>query len=245
MQDSGGGQSGNFSLAGGTHRVYMKLTTNKILIWMMTRNADSSENHYCGAFDRVYKGPFNRVAFGVGPGCELKDKATDGDDYACKPGGTPTQYLTYTHWKTDSESLNYTDGYHRAQIDSMGLLDGVLVQNSNMGACCKPDGECVLTTQGDCQLLNGFYHGANTLCESYVCCPRPFADTDADGDVDQDDFGAFQLCYNGSGAAPTGCECLDRNKDGKVDSIDFTAFNNCFTGPNVPWSQVATPTCNP
>ncbi len=249
MQDSGGGACGDFSLGGGTHMVYLKLTTSKILIWMRTKNADDSDNHYCGAFDRVYKGPVNRVSVGVGPGCELQDKATQGDAYACKVGGTPKRCLTYAsnlaYGSPPPPNANYTDGYWRTEIDSMSLLDGVLVSNSNMGACCKPDGECVITTQGDCTLLDGFYHGANTVCESYLCCPRPFADVDTDGDVDQDDFGAFQLCYNGSGTAPTGCQCFDRNNDGKIDATDFASFGNCFTGPNVPWSQAATPSCLP
>jgi hypothetical protein len=78
-----------------------------------------------------------------------------------------------------------------------------------------------------------------------LCCPTPFADGDFDGDVDQNDFGSVQVCYNGPGAAPAGCTCLNRDGDSDVDSTDVTAFMNCFTGPNVLWSAGLTPSCSP
>ena len=62
----------------------------------------------------------------------------------------------------------------------------------------------------------------------------PFADADGDGDVDQMDFAAFQLCYTGSGGGvPPGCGCWDRDKNNDVNYNDFTEFNDCWTGPNV------------
>ena len=79
-----------------------------------------------------------------------------------------------------------------------------------------------------------------------TACYTPFADKNGDGDVDQDDFAAFQLCYSGNGIpAPDGCECFDRDKDNDVDSNDLTAFSNCGTGPSVSWSLVLTPNCSP
>jgi hypothetical protein len=114
------------------------------------------------------------------------------------------------------------------------------------GACCKNDASCVETDINTCEtVLGGRHQGPGTGCATTTCCPYPFADGDHDGDVDQDDFGVFQLCYNGSGPVPTGCECLDRNTDSKVDGLDLTAFTDCWTGPNVPWSQSLTPGCNP
>ncbi len=232
MVDSGGGMCGNFSLVGGGNWIYMKLTTNKILIW----HANGAGENYCGAFDRVYKGPFNSVSIGTGPGCELQDKS-QGDVYTCKSGGTPKQCLTY--------STKY-EGYYESRFDSMNLLGGILVQNTNEGACCRPDGVCLDgTTQSECVIENGAWRGPNTLCSQSLCCPTPFADADHDGDVDQDDFGAFQLCYNGEGAVPTGCECFDRNNDNRINTTDFTSFGNCWTGPNVPWSAGITPSCAP
>jgi hypothetical protein len=69
-------------------------------------------------------------------------------------------------------------------------------------------------------------------------CPVPFADVDEDGDVDQIDFGVFQVCYAGSGI-PHGtnpiCGCLDVNLDQDIDVEDFEAFSACATGPSVPF----------
>ena len=89
---------------------------------------------------------------------------------------------------------------------------------------------------------DGFY-----LDESI--CNVPFADTDADTDVDQDDFGVFQTCYTGVGGsipqAPTYCSCLDVDgdggiPDGDIDQADLSQFEDCASGPEVP----ASPTCD-
>lgn len=66
-------------------------------------------------------------------------------------------------------------------------------------------------------------------------CRRPFADPDADGDGDLDDFGAFQRCYADAGTGlPDSCVCFDRDGDGTIDMEDFAAFANCLTGPMIP-----------
>ncbi|GMU21042.1 MAG: hypothetical protein AMXMBFR13_11370 [Phycisphaerae bacterium] len=79
-------------------------------------------------------------------------------------------------------------------------------------------------------------------------CPDPFADFDEDGDVDQEDFGAFQACITGSFFGPVlpGCECFDRPEpdapDANIDQVDYQAFQYCAlnSGPNIP----ADPTCD-
>jgi len=79
-----------------------------------------------------------------------------------------------------------------------------------------------------------------------TCCPYPFADGDHDGDVDQDDFGLFQVCFtNEGGGEPPGCECYNRDDDSDVDGADFQAFGDCWTGANVTWSSGLTPQCVP
>lgn len=40
------------------------------------------------------------------------------------------------------------------------------------GACCRPDGTCVETTQSNCSSQGGTYQGNGTLC-SGVSCPQP------------------------------------------------------------------------
>lgn len=235
MQDSGTGACDDFSLAGGTHIVYLKLTTNRILIWMNTRTDASTYADYCGAFPRIYTGPFNRISWGVGPGCELKDKATQGDEYACKPGGTPTQCLTY--------SGPTNDGYWRNNIDSMNLLDGVLVHNTSIGACCDEKGACSETEQSACTGYGKKWDGPNKTCGVVQCFPYPFADADTDGDVDQADFAVFQRCYTGpTGGVPDECKVWDRDGDqGGIGTGDFTAFSSCWSGPNVKYSELNPP----
>lgn len=74
-------------------------------------------------------------------------------------------------------------------------------------------------------------------------CPTPFADADRDGDVDMDDFGAFQRCSSGTNLFNTSpeCACFDRDGDGDADSSamfgelsDFDRFMLCATRANVP-----------
>ena len=94
---------------------------------------------------------------------------------------------------------------------------------------------CVYASEADCLAQGGTYQGQNTSCGPTTCCPDPFADADRDGDVDEDDFGAFQRCYTGAGGGVLeGCACFDQDKDGDVDDDDFTAFSSVWTGPNVP-----------
>jgi hypothetical protein len=79
-----------------------------------------------------------------------------------------------------------------------------------------------------------------------------FADVDEDGDVDQADFAAFQVCYTGDGGSTpvtiaAGCERFNRDgneggtmPNGDIDGFDRTAFENCASGPGVPFD----PCCN-
>lgn len=80
-------------------------------------------------------------------------------------------------------------------------------------------------------------------------CPVPFADADDDGDVDHDDFGAFQRCYTGFGIPgydAVTCSCFDQKpRDGDVDEADFNAFRKCVTGPAIIWTPTLTPDCVP
>ncbi len=70
--------------------------------------------------------------------------------------------------------------------------------------------------------------------------PRPAADFDGDGDVDQTDLDGFVLCATGPGAGPppAGCGRADFDDDGDVDQTDFGAFQRCFSG-----GRLAEPGC--
>lgn len=76
-------------------------------------------------------------------------------------------------------------------------------------------------------------------------CFVPFADADGDGDVDQEDYGVWQLCFTGTIGGipdvPEYCTCFDREGDDDIDQTDFNAFQNCAntSGPEIP----ADPAC--
>ncbi|HPD32377.1 MAG TPA: hypothetical protein PLL20_20475 [Phycisphaerae bacterium] len=61
-------------------------------------------------------------------------------------------------------------------------------------------------------------------------------DFDRDGDVDQIDFGRFQVCFSGSGIRQTAPECMAArlDDDGDVDALDFAIFSTCISGEAVP-----------
>lgn len=175
---------------------------------------------------RQYTGPFNHIGMGVGPACELDPVTGD-----CKAGKV-----------RDQHGFHY--GWSNVYPDRPVVFGGV--GNNSTGACCfnDPQNPCQDMSAAACDAANGRFSGPNTACASTVCCPYPFADSDYDGDVDQDDFGAYQLCFtNTDGGVPTGCSCFNRDGDDDVDGLDFEAFNHCFSGANVPW--VAGGSCNP
>ena len=63
-------------------------------------------------------------------------------------------------------------------------------------------------------------------------CISANGDCDDDGDVDLQDFLAFQTCFTGPGGpVDPGCECADFDGDDDVDLQDFLAFQVAFTGP--------------
>ncbi|GMU20752.1 MAG: hypothetical protein AMXMBFR13_08480 [Phycisphaerae bacterium] len=65
--------------------------------------------------------------------------------------------------------------------------------------------------------------------------PGLAGDMDADGDVDQSDFGWLQVCLSGSGQPyPPSCAIADLEGDGDVDQGDLDIFRACMGGANQP-----------
>jgi hypothetical protein len=137
-------------------------------------------------------------------------------------------------------------------ITGWGIHDGVeegfvvtIEPPPATGACCITTGWGTGTctpdvTQDECvNTLGGEYIGDFSVCgvDNGNCdfCPVDiFADADEDGDVDEDDFGAFQECLTGqAGGILPGCQCADWDNDGDVDSEDYGAFEACASGPDV------------
>lgn len=71
--------------------------------------------------------------------------------------------------------------------------------------------------------------------------PLPAGDMDRDGDVDMEDFGAFQACLSGPEIEQPDPLCIlaDMNMDMDVDQDDFGRLQACFSGPGLP----ADPNC--
>ncbi len=230
----------NFSLSEGDNHVILKIISDYILIYVDNSfyNASKTNPPWHAAIPRLYKGPFDTISLGVGPGCELDPLTGE-----CKEGGTPTQCLTY--------SQSSPVGYMRTDMDSASVFDGELeyVPNVYTGACCHPNGTCTIEDEVYCiNELGGWFGGPGTTCDDILCCGTPFADADGDGDVDQGDFGVFEACLTGPGGGATGdCRCFDRRdennqhgQDGDVDQDDYGAFENCASGPGIP----ANPACD-
>ncbi len=72
-------------------------------------------------------------------------------------------------------------------------------------------------------------------------CAAPWADADADGDVDLSDFAVWQSCPPTPAPLPETCQCFDRNGNRQYDAADLDAFAECLdaSGPVVP----ANPNC--
>jgi hypothetical protein len=79
------------------------------------------------------------------------------------------------------------------------------------------------------------------ILDLWPCGVNVPSDFDFDTDVDQSDFGAFQVCLTGHGQGPPSQECLcaDLDSDGDVDLDDFGLLQACFSGADIP----ADPSC--
>ncbi len=67
-----------------------------------------------------------------------------------------------------------------------------------------------------------------------LSAPAVPSDFDGDGDVDQADFGHYQVCASGEGVPPvSGCSDADLEGDGDVDEGDLALLELCARGPAV------------
>ncbi|OGW89324.1 MAG: hypothetical protein A3E74_08575 [Omnitrophica bacterium RIFCSPHIGHO2_12_FULL_44_12] len=134
-------------------------------------------------------------------------------------GGTLMAYSD-EWWKNGTVSFHNTGG-HDTDVQPDNRSDeewyGVMEIEDNLSA---PD--IMLPRKTYCSLKAEFADFA----------PPDF---DRDGDVDQEDFGHFQVCYTGSGTRPTyDCYDSDFDCDHDVDLDDFGYFLNCDSGPMIP-----------
>lgn len=198
---------------------------------------------------RKYKGPFDRIALGLMvpiPEASGQEPGTIDDLYlsggvgenavykgaCCIPGGG-CQVLDESQC-----AGNWSEALDCSQVECSG-------------ACCVGGLQgCIETDAGTCAAQSGQFNGYGTVCASTDCCGDPFADTDYDQDVDQDDFGVFQVCFTGSTAASlsSACKCLDREPaggDGVIGEADLSDFADCITGPEIPFNLSPPAGCAP
>jgi hypothetical protein len=90
-----------------------------------------------------------------------------------------------------------------------------------VGACCLPDGTCLMMYYPNCVVEGGVWHGPTARCEDMNCKPCR-SDLDSDGAVDIDDIRLLIGCID-AGGCPDGVDG-DVNGDGSVDDGDIVAM---------------------
>ncbi len=137
--------------------------------------------------------------------------------------------------------------------DTINLNGGLLTDTVDpSGACCSPSGCTDVTDASQCPGGTFSPWRSCTGPGAILCCPKPWADWDRDGDVDHNDFGGFQACFAPTGPVSGLCKCFDKaapigvlngNLDAQAD--DFDEFLSCVSGPAVPFNFASPPAgCN-
>ncbi len=220
---------GDFVLGDKHNEVVLTIKSTTVDIWHRTRTSISPDVWTISeawGVPRLYEGAFNKLRAGTGVGCSLANGS-----YTCLSPRRPIRMGEFRcdglGWQTNKSKF--------ISFDRVRVRDGVGGIVTQTGACCLPNGTCAIGSAAECAGLGGLYQGDGLTCQEATCCPIPFADADADGDVDQLDFGLFQACFTGQFVElEGGCECFDRTGDGHIDADDFLKFNACFSGPSIP-----------
>jgi len=125
-----------------------------------------------------------------------------------------------------------TTGYPADRENGLLVVDKSNVPGSSDSYVHEP------LTNGVAHYYAAFAHdplGNYSVAATTWAKPLAVADFDRDGDVDQDDFGAFQICCSGDGRSyPARCDRADFDFDGDVDNDDLLTFQGCMGGPARP-----------
>ncbi|HOW69573.1 MAG TPA: hypothetical protein PKY77_03140 [Phycisphaerae bacterium] len=156
----------------------------------------------------------------------------EADQTGWKVGFSPSAGAVFTPWTAGVSAQG--GGKVGGGWDTASLGKGVITNEFNNGAFAWAFFQNMAGGQGTGSIDR---IKACVGCTLSTDCPYPFADADQDGDVDQLDFGAYQLCYTGAFVEMAAtCRCFDTNADGRITGPDFQAFLKCAltSGPDVP-----------
>lgn len=134
---------------------------------------------------------------------------------------------TMTYSLTDDASwlsLSPTSGSSSGETDTITIIYSVSALE-------------ISAYQATITITGSASNSPQTISVNLQVQPSPYApvDFDRDGDVDQEDFGRFQVCFTGSGVPQTNTACANArlDADSDVDLDDFGIFQLCMTRPNV------------
>jgi hypothetical protein len=156
---------------------------------------------------------------------------------------TASQGMVHLSW-TNPPDLDFNGTMIRFSTAGYPVTptDGTLVYNVPMSPGTSDSYDHTGLTNGTRYYYTAFAHDTANLFSAGVNAtarPSVVMDRDTDADVDQSDFGAFQLCFNAPGSLGSNCFWADVNSDGAVNSSDFNAFLGCQSGADIPYI----PTC--
>lgn len=133
-----------------------------------------------------------------------------------------------------------SSGWHRFRIDGYGPVLRFRLDGVNLGRAMDTMFARGYFGLGYHNLFTTPANAHGTRADSFQAFVDPAAwairgDLNDDGDVDQEDFGAFQACFSGNGGPQLSATCLFARLDGDndVDAADFALFRECFGGPGV------------
>jgi hypothetical protein len=249
---TGGVTPGDFRLRNRQNNVRLTVKSTSVKVELTCTEPEPDEYSWCEV-PRQYTGPYDTLSVGFPMACELKGPTSWGcaDQYRCIRGAPGAGAPCF-----DNLALYGGQGYvlpsacclpdgscQKLSPQDCQTLGGVFhgpntrcdeISCVPLGACCLPDFSCDEGSEQECTARSGTYRGDETSCATTACCPALPADSDRDGDVDQEDYGWFQACLSGVEVSPAdNCRCADLDGDWDVDVSDRSLFVDCMTGADI------------
>ncbi len=152
--------------------------------------------------------------------------STDAGDYTLVGASSGAQPFTFAYDGTTNTVTLTTD--NPLPLDSYTLT----VSDSVTGNGMALDGEMDDTYESPYLPSGDGVAGGSAVIHFQVSCG--FGDGDCDGDVDLNDYSAFQLCFGATTPFPAELSCADFDfeDDGDVDMIDYARFSEKLGGPD-------------